>query len=400
MCGIVGLIAKRKTGFYKTDWDTFRQLLWADQLRGTNGTGVYFNTQKDKVAVRIIKDAISASAFINTKEFDNAEAQFIKEAQFIVGHNRAATKGKIDKACTHPFREKHIVLVHNGTISNHNLLGDAEVDSNAIAQSIAEIGAKETLKKIDGAFALVWFDQKEKTLNLCRNNQRPLNLVETNNSYIICSEPEMGEWVGKRNRLGFVKTINIEPKKIYKFKQDTPGTFETEDVEYKNTWKEQEWNYSPSNWKNKLKEYKSGERVRFRASNIKYKGYNNQVTYIEGDINKYPFAKIIDFKVDFEDEWRINYFSDIEDLKTIENCADLEGTVHFIRISEGKTSYTIKDIKAWEPKSPNSFALTTLNLCEDCGLEITGKPHDINGFKMCKDCYNDVNPIFKFFGRK
>ena len=176
----------------------FTEMLFADQLRGADGTGIIYNKKKE---IKTLKAVLASGDFVYTKEYQAAVSECVTSANFVVGHNRAATKGKLTHANTHPFREKHITLVHNGTLPYHKDLHDVEVDSHAICHSIANIGYKETLKKINGAFALIWVDNKQKTLNFVRNSQRPLWHIEADWLHIFVSEPKLALWICDRNNM-------------------------------------------------------------------------------------------------------------------------------------------------------------------------------------------------------
>lgn len=228
MCGLVSIISKQKNGIYISDMKVFTEMLFADQLRGSDGTGIMYN-QKDKM--RVLKGAIASSDFVNSDTYDKAVDEIIKNGNFVVGHNRAATKGKLSHMNTHPFRQDHITLVHNGTLNTHKHLADTEVDSHAICVSIAKIGYKETIKKINGAFALIWTDSRNKTLNFIRNSQRPLWIVETPFLYILVSEKELAYWILARNNQHVVSTKEVPIGVLHQFEFGKYDKYETEQVE-------------------------------------------------------------------------------------------------------------------------------------------------------------------------
>lgn len=215
MCGLVGVISKSPSGLFKTHADLFKQLLWADQLRGTDGTGLFYNQKDEKTFM--LKSPTPASGLFAHKKFEDCIDKAVKDGNFLIGHNRAATKGKKVWEDTHPFIEKHICLVHNGTLHTHKNLADTSVDSHAIAKYMAEHGTEETIPKIDGAFALIWADMEKRTLNLCRNYQRPLFLIDADTVWIVCSEAELGEWIATRNNFKVISKTSLLPGKLYYF---------------------------------------------------------------------------------------------------------------------------------------------------------------------------------------
>jgi hypothetical protein len=206
MCGIVGII--NASGRYQTDVPrAFKELLYVDVVRGPHSTGV-FKVEKNKVDWR--KAACDASEFFQLKGVGGF-LQGIGDVPFLVGHNRWATKGEVVNKNAHPFEEGHITLVHNGTLWGHRKLPDGEkfvVDSQAIAHAIRKIGIEKTVPLLDGAYALVWYNAKEKTLNLLRNKDRPLYVlhaadaswVKEDNMIFLGSEIEMLKWIASRNK--------------------------------------------------------------------------------------------------------------------------------------------------------------------------------------------------------
>lgn len=46
MCGIVGVIGKAKMGLSQVDQKVFEQMLLVDQIRGQDGTGIFYNNKR------------------------------------------------------------------------------------------------------------------------------------------------------------------------------------------------------------------------------------------------------------------------------------------------------------------------------------------------------------------
>lgn len=224
MCGLVSLISKHSMGFFNDDTKIFTEMLFADQLRGSNGTGIFYDNGKQ---IKVLKAPYAASDFITDKSYGKAMTEINKYASFVVGHNRAATIGSLTHQNTHPFRCGHITLVHNGTLASHAHLADTENDSHAIASSIAKIGFRETIKKINGAYALIWFDERQKTLNFCRNIQRPMWLVETKDLFCFISEPKLAEWVLDRNKEKVIKVSEVPTMTLVQFEAGKWDNYET-----------------------------------------------------------------------------------------------------------------------------------------------------------------------------
>lgn len=230
MCGIVGVIAKYKAGLFKGAADLFQQIFLVDQIRGTDGAGIIWN---DADGINYLKAPFGAGAFMSQPAFKEAMEFAVKEGHFIIGHNRAATRGSHVWANTHPFKEGPLLLVHNGTLFDHkNLDKEVEVDSHAIAKHMAANGVEATLKEIDGAFALVWTNEEDQTINMARNKERPLHLVETPSCWIVSSELGLGLWMAERHKLKVEDSFQLETETLYTFKIGESATFTTKKVEY------------------------------------------------------------------------------------------------------------------------------------------------------------------------
>lgn len=360
MCGIVGVIAKGKSGLFTTQIEAFSQLLFLDQVRGTDGTGIIYNKKEGKV--HSLKGPETASIFLERRGYEKAMKDCLLESSFIIGHNRAATKGKLVWKDTHPFNEQHITLVHNGTLLSQKELNDkVSVDSHAICMHLAEKGYKETLETIDGAFALVWADSKENTLNLVRNSQRPLNLIEYTTCWLISSELGLGKWVGERNNLVHIKDIPINTGTLYSFDLEDTSEFTETAVEYKKplpyfnkyaSFYQGEPGYYPSTVHTPIytptpalltrnKAHAWGERVVFSPNRIKL-SLSGGETAIIYDARLAPFlsGKIID-----EPRTVIKVYGDLKHLKELEDWDSLEGTVTSTQIQGGRYTYVLTNVK-------------------------------------------------------
>jgi len=203
MCGLVGVINREK---YKFTSDKlikyFNQALFTDTLRGRHGTGV--SAVGPKGGITSYKKAMTAPDFLDLRF---AQGIISNETNvFLSGHNRWATQGAHTDENSHPFKHKHITMFHNGTLDNHTDLPDGsnfDVDSDAIAHSLSKIGAVKTLESLEGAYALVWYDEDKECINFARNDERPLwfGYVENSSSAIYASEKEMLQWLASRNKL-------------------------------------------------------------------------------------------------------------------------------------------------------------------------------------------------------
>ena len=180
----------------------FKQALLVDSIRGMDSTGVAAVDIKGKLSIK--KQACVSANFITQKNVES----FITDHENVLlcGHNRAATKGSIDNKSAHPFRHGDITMFHNGTLWDwKDLEGDRkfDIDSEAIAYSLSINGVIKTLEKVDGAYALVWYDEKRDSLNFARNEDRPLHIatIKNSTSMLYASEKGMIEWLAARNNI-------------------------------------------------------------------------------------------------------------------------------------------------------------------------------------------------------
>jgi glucosamine 6-phosphate synthetase-like amidotransferase/phosphosugar isomerase protein len=169
MCGIVGMAGDLNATHEKA----MKTLLILDALRGVDSTGVVY-IGKSSNDVKLAKQIGVPYELFDHKSFEKATSGLQK---VMIGHNRAATSGAITRQNAHPFDLGPIVGVHNGVVRNKHVLADAgdfRVDSENLYHHILKHGIEDALSKIDAAYALVWWDKKEETINFLRNKDRPL----------------------------------------------------------------------------------------------------------------------------------------------------------------------------------------------------------------------------------
>lgn len=196
MCGIWGVIPSSSMGLSKSHEDF---LLWAAQAgaqRGVDGCGQFFVDKKGFDKTKVVKKKGNPYWLLYEKEYGDFKKEAYNNAAAVVGHNRAATRGKLSDENTHPFKVDHITLVHNGTLRSGLHVPVDEVDSKLLCQAIAEKGVEDAIKEINGAWTLVWHDANQKTLNFLKNGERPLCLMRTNSGDIyFASKRKMLEWL-------------------------------------------------------------------------------------------------------------------------------------------------------------------------------------------------------------
>lgn len=228
MCGLVGIGTWSRTGIISRHSDAFRNMLIADSARGEDGTGMFsVNAKGKRFALKVVGNPFS---LISDSRFDSYISPTTTPYMHVLaGHNRFATAGVPSTENSHPFYHGPITLMHNGTLTNYSRLPKIsvdgkeepfEVDSDALCHSIMKQGLPDTVKNMDGAYAIVYYDQSKKTLNLARNLQRPLwmGFSKKEEEIIWASEKKLIEWVADRHK--FPADLQIEelpPNQLYSF---------------------------------------------------------------------------------------------------------------------------------------------------------------------------------------
>lgn len=234
MCGIVGVASSERLIGALKRMDFFQQGLYCDALRGWDSTGIAAIKDND---TSIIKRAIQASDFIDTKRVDKLLIANTS-AQFLIGHNRKATMGSMGHEGAHPFQYGDITMVHNGTLYSHDELPNGKkfaIDSEAICNAINEIGIAETVKLLDGAFALVWHDKSDNTLNFIRNDKREFafGMVKHDDTLLFASEMGMLEWLADRNNMVLEGVFSLTPEYHVKIHADKVQKYSAKKLEMK-----------------------------------------------------------------------------------------------------------------------------------------------------------------------
>lgn len=286
------------------DVDIFKSMLYADVFRGEHSTGVMslFRPFGKEPELRVRKAALPADLFLRheklwedvsslTTVLNNAnKSKSTVFPKVMVGHNRHATLGQITDRNAHPFQHGKIILVHNGTLVDQDLLPDSDlfqVDSENIAWSIDKIGIDETVQKLDGAYTLVWINTEEQTLNIIRNKERPFHIVETTGGdWFGASEKDMLFWLINRKKYGpnIKQNFECKPGVQYVFDISSNMKFKEEREHKLPTFQK---TYTSYGWGGNYSSYYSGgyssscsssdcgsNEVTTYSDNVRHKAYN------------------------------------------------------------------------------------------------------------------------------
>lgn len=177
MCGIVGYISTGDEAFVQEKNHFMHFALTLDTLRGYDSTGMI--RVGGDFEVDTVHTTMAGDQWVHTEDYKGK----MRKAWAAVGHNRAATAGSVKLENAHPFTFGPVSMVHNGTLYKEGASlptfdKNLEVDSMQIAKALSSVTpdrAHEILESIDGSFCLVWSDERDQTVNMCRNSDRPMH---------------------------------------------------------------------------------------------------------------------------------------------------------------------------------------------------------------------------------
>ena len=241
MCGIVGVAGGSLT---HKDEEVLRELLIIDSLRGKDSTGIA--VLRANKTVDVYKKAMNPYDFMIVATQQGA---FTGVNRMFIGHNRHATRGAVNNVNAHPFDFEKVVGVHNGTLLSHADLpghGKFSVDSEVLYHGINELGFLPAMERVNGAYALVWYDKAEETLNMARNTERTLYfcMSKDHSKLYWASEAAMLDLVFERNKIDTDEIYSLTPDVQYCWKMPEYNKPFTKPITRKIKTKEKEITYN------------------------------------------------------------------------------------------------------------------------------------------------------------
>lgn len=229
MCGLCGAIS---TYLDPSEIAIVKELMVVSSLRGRYGSGVVAVPMKSSQSIRMAWTPESASAFAYDEHFNK---QLKQKCCVVAVHARLPTSGGMDVEDNHPIRSKdgtgHIIGMHNGTMKTVNgvEVKDKEHDSKLLFDAIEDVGPEVALRNSEGAYALVWVDTRDRTLNFLRNTDRPLFFAyneDFNGTLFWASEAGALNYVLRRNTWapdGKLKISQPPAYRLWKFSLENSG---------------------------------------------------------------------------------------------------------------------------------------------------------------------------------
>lgn len=269
MCGIVAVINKYTNGFTNQQLEAFESLLYIDGLRGLDSTGVIAVDNLGNFST--LKGAVPVTGFLGHKDWATIRPESFRQGSALIGHNRKATKGSIVDDNAHPFViNNEFALVHNGTMyGDHQKYAKVDVDSHAIAHLLHDKGIQRTIDEISAAYCFFWYDQRNSSVNVLRNNQRPMFWVETQDAYYYASEASFLDFAINRNNLKIIsKEIKEQPEFTHSIFTLKDKSWDVSSVDYvvkakSTTTTTYTKSYSPK-WGEYLDEYSNPDREPYK----------------------------------------------------------------------------------------------------------------------------------------
>lgn len=218
ICGLVGIMSSNMLMKHK---DALSSLLYLDTWRGRDSTGVA--ALRHNADTHILKSTVPGYEFVEGEKLEH----HLRLNDFLwIGHNRFGTVGRNIKTNAHPFAIDDedggclVVGAHNGTLKNKFVLKDHAqfgTDSEAMFNNIANEGLETTINKLDGAWAITYYDHVVEEFRVIRNKERPLYYAfeEGRKTLMWASEPWMLQVVSSKHN------IKLEEGKVVSFNEDT-----------------------------------------------------------------------------------------------------------------------------------------------------------------------------------
>lgn len=219
MCGLFGMAGP---GLINFDLKILKDLGTVSMLRGTDGAGVYQIRSRSQKHYNLEEGFRTWGNWQDlVDEVERKKSNKILNSvgvDVVLCHVRAATRGVVSEANSHPFAFPNLVGAHNGTLKDKKYNEHpTKTDSELMFRDINERGMETVLTELDkdSAFAVSVFDRQHQVLRFARNELRTLAFafLEARGVMYWASEKDMLKYV--LGRAGEEATyFNLRPNKL------------------------------------------------------------------------------------------------------------------------------------------------------------------------------------------
>jgi len=399
MCGISGVMS---SALSNSEIDRFEDLMLVSNLRGSQGSGVVtYRSDKKKgdtshyMFAKILGNGID---IVGMESYQNCVHK--SRPSIIIGHTRAPTRGDAkDKKNVHPHIYGHICGVHNGTLTkvNGKYCAYNTSDSAQFFERVAEVGIDEAMVGLEGAYAFVWFDTNQNTINFLKNDKRTLYFARPE------TYPSTLYWSSEYGMLAFIFgrqgiKMNIEPvpndtlitinvDKRYQYVSGSDGWSERElkPVEVKHT--HAPFTHSPTTMRRHSGSGATGTGTGIvtKKGNIDSKsGVSNTVIHLNGKVTRHgdQTRQALSALIDKENLNRRELASQLQHLKPDLSKRQLKKEIR--RATAVVKTFENNYVERWKVNQILS------NGCAWCGDNKTTDPRKAHWFEreqfVCDDC--------------
>ena len=264
----------------------FASLQMFSQLRGRDSTGLAVVPFVADQPIKIFKELGGVETLVieHKEAFDQKtwHLNISTSGKCLIGHHRHATSGSISAENAHPFELDNIIGCHNGTLFDSSIVDLPSyskdlIDSQVILKEIdSGKPLNEIIEYVRGAWALVWWNKEEQTLNMCRNDERTLHVAITDDNRTLFWASESWMLDVSLRRAGFkpdkFKTLDTTPHKHLIWQRNTKYNIELVDS-LKAKAKEDHWwgEWDTKNKSNIVKMHKDSDKKTRREKRAVFK---------------------------------------------------------------------------------------------------------------------------------